>query len=472
MLRRSRVILFIFVYIFLFTVAVSSAAAADAATPDVSVILQPDVEIVFNGGEMVTENALFMSGGTLYVPARFFLESIGAVVQWDSAGAVLTAVWEETRLQIFLKTPGEAKVNGRSISSGGLGRIINDKVYTPLRFLVEALGGAVTWEGDKRRAVIVLEEAPAITYLHADLSAAALGYDFYRGIDLEIETMGIRIGDSSAAVQQVLGEPNHREETVYGCQWWVYNRDPLNYIQVEIEDGIVAALYLYGNEWSFGPIKAGDKLQKLNNFFVLAESFTADKNMKPYKFPRPTLLYPDLLVSFYHDTGAGDALIALRLERLETARERVASFLRFRYAAGGDRSGMDEETMRQAEAADELQLFDLVNVMRAKEGLPPLEWHEGASRTALGHSLEMYIFRYFDHTSPVTGKTLPQRLDDEMVPFRIAAETLCRGQIDAPEAFHDLINSPEHRKAVLDAAYQFAGVGVYGDCFTQNLFSN
>ena len=468
-------IIHVLVALFLFstamTIAVSSAVAADEAVMDASVILQPDVEIIFNGGEMVTENALFMSGGTLYIPARFFLESIGAVVQWDSAGAVLTTVWEGIRLQTFLKSPGEARANGRSINMSGPGRIVNGKVYLPLRFLAETMGGAVTWDVKGRRVEIVLEKAPAITYLRADLSPAALEYDYYRGVGLEIETLGIRIGDSSAAVLQILGEPDLREETIYGSEWWVYYQDPLNYMQVEIEDSIAAALYLYGDDWSFGPIKAGDKLQKLNGFFTLAESFTADKNLKPYKFPRPTLLYPDLLVSFYHDSGAGDALIALRLERLETAKERVSSFLHFRYAAGGDRAGIDEDIMRQAEYTDERQLFDLVNVMRARKGFSPLGWHEGASMAALGHSREMYLYDYFSHTSPVTGKALPQRLDDENVRFRIAAETLCRGQIDAPEAFHDLINSPEHRKAVLDESYQFAGVGVFGDCFTQNFLS-
>jgi uncharacterized protein YkwD len=269
-----------------------------------------------------------------------------------------------------------------------------------------------------------------------------------------------------------LGAPLRQDETIYGYQWWIYNTDPKNFIQVGIDnvDESVVALYIYGEKWSFGPINAGDKLQKISEHFNFDDDFSAGGRPNPYRNIRPSLLYPGMLVTFFHDGVQGDALVALRLEKRETVDEKVSSFFNNRYSISG-RAAVNEGLIRRAEVADERQLFDLVNAARAREGILPLKWHDGVARAALVHSKEMFLLNYFGHISPVTGKNLPQRLDDERVIYVLAAETLGKGQLDAIEAFHDLMNSPEHRARCLYESYHFLGVGVYGDSFTQNFIS-
>ena len=199
-----------------------------------------------------------------------------------------------------------------------------------------------------------------------------------------------------------------------------------------IENDRAVVLYIYGDTWSFGPVKAGDQLGELEKHFETADGLFLEENKTLYKFIRPVILYPGLAATFYYDSGKNDALVALRLEERETAGERLKRFFQFR-SEKGNREAFNPDKMREAEAADERQLFDLVNAARAKEGLPSLGWHEAAGRAARKHSREMYLHDYFSHVSAITGENLGHRLDAEEVDFVLGAENIARGQMDALE---------------------------------------
>ncbi|NLX90302.1 MAG: hypothetical protein GXZ07_01705 [Firmicutes bacterium] len=429
---------------------------------------RPELRIFINDLEMETETPPPLLKGHVYLPGRFFLEALGAMVNWEPATRTVTAVWGEKSLK-FSVGETEALLKGAHVQPEAPAVLIAGRVYLPLRELIESLGGDVYWDGKENRVNITLEEAAVIPFLAGDLPPEYFPGkgDPYSGIDFTVETQGIRLGETDLRVRQVLGEPAGFEETVYGYQWWVYNRDPLNYMLVGIKDARAVALYIYGEQWSFGPVKAGDGLQELKKHFKPADGLYLEENRTFYKYVRPALVFPGLVASFYYDSGKKNALVALRLEERETAEERLKNFFRFR-SAKGDREAWDAGRMLRAEAADERILFDLVNGARAREGLPSLLWHDGAANAARGHSKEMYLHNYFNHVSEVTGKTLAQRLDAEKVDFVLAAENIARGQMDAVEAHHDLMNSPEHRKNILNPELSSLGAGVYGDCFTQN----
>lgn len=458
----------IMIFVLFAPALVSHRAAAENRDFSLFLAFQPELRIFINDLEMETETPPPLLKGHIYLPGRSFLEALGGVVNWDPAARTVTALLGETSLEFFM---GEKEVlqNGTPVQSGAPAVIIAGRAYLPLRFLIESLGGDVYWDGKENRVNITLEEAALIPFLSGELPPEYFPdkRNPYSGIDFAVETQGIRVGESALRVRQVLGEPACREETVYGYQWWVYNSDPLNYILVGIKDERAVALYIYGDQWSFGPVKAGDGLQELKKHFNPADGLYLEENRTFYKYVRPALVYPGLVASFYYDSGKKDALVALRLEERETAGERLKKFFQFR-SAKGDREALDTGRMLRTEAADERLLFDLINGARAREGLPSLVWHDGAANAARGHSKEMYLHNYFSHVSEVTGKTLAQRLDAEKVDFVLAAENIARGQIDAVEAHHDLMNSPEHRKNILNPELSSLGAGVCGDCFTQN----
>lgn len=451
----------------LYTLPAASSAAAEKENPS-AFLLFSEARIFINDLEMKTENRPLSLEGRLFLPGRFFLEALGARVEWNPATYTITAVWEQTRLDIPVGAQ-EVRKNGFPIQLDAPARIIAGRTFLPLRFLIELLGGTVYWDEKDQRVIATLDGAPAIPYLPGGLPPEYMlpPYGWEGEPDLKIETQGIRLGDTASRVLEVLGEPASREETIYGYQWWVYNQNPFDYLQVGIEDGLAVALYIYGEKWSFGPVKSGDRLQELEKHFEPADGLFLEENRTFYKFVRPTLIHGSLVATFYHDSAKEDALVALRLEKGEAAGKRLKNFFAFR-SEKGDRQAFDSKKLQEAEASDERLLFYLVNAARSREGLSPLVWHEATARASRGHSREMYMFNYFSHTSPVSGKTLAQRLDAEKVDFSLATENIARGQLDAMEAHHDLMNSPRHRENILHRELLFLGVGVYGDCFTQN----
>lgn len=106
----------------------------------------------------------------------------------------------------------------------------------------------------------------------------------------------------------------------------------------------------------------------------------------------------------------------------------------------------------------ERELIVAINRERRIGGLPPLSVDPGLSDTARAHSEDMVARRFLSHQSPTAGSPRA-RLDGAGVSFRIAAENVAHGQ--AVEAIHRmLLNSADHRRAILGAQYRRLGVGV------------
>lgn len=118
----------------------------------------------------------------------------------------------------------------------------------------------------------------------------------------------------------------------------------------------------------------------------------------------------------------------------------------------------------------EKQMIELVNNERAKQGIGPLSFNEPLATVARSHSQDMFRRGYFSHYSP-EDKDVGDRLLDADINYNVAGENLAL----APTLIraHDgLINSPGHRRNILDPAFHRIGIGVidggvYGKMFTQ-----
>lgn len=114
----------------------------------------------------------------------------------------------------------------------------------------------------------------------------------------------------------------------------------------------------------------------------------------------------------------------------------------------------------------EFDSFTLINGARTGNGIdPPLELREAVAAVARGHSRNMRQQGFFGHADPA-GQTLVQRLADEGITYRVAAENLARvTNVENPAAWaHDqLMQSAEHRPNILNSDFQFVGVGVVTD---------
>lgn len=83
---------------------------------------------------------------TTLVPLRSIFQALGAEVTWNGAEQTVTAVKGQTsvKLKIGVQT---AFVNGNPVNLQVPGKVINGNTMVPLRFVSEALGSKVGWDG-------------------------------------------------------------------------------------------------------------------------------------------------------------------------------------------------------------------------------------------------------------------------------------------------------------------------------------
>jgi len=114
--------------------------------------------------------------GRTFVPLRFVSEALGCQVDWDNK--TQTAIVEREGTYIEMKI-GSARpvVNGETKTLDAPARVVNQRTMVPLRFVSEALGEYVDWDG-KTRTVYISDVPREVTEPVNDNSGGG-----YRPID-------------------------------------------------------------------------------------------------------------------------------------------------------------------------------------------------------------------------------------------------------------------------------------------------
>ncbi len=111
----------------------------------------------------------------------------------------------------------------------------------------------------------------------------------------------------------------------------------------------------------------------------------------------------------------------------------------------------------------------LANGARADAGcLGTLAWHEGVARVAQGHSEDMRDREYYDHVDRA-GRTPMQRVQAAGIAVSAVAENIAHGQPDASVVFRSWMDSPGHRRNLLNCDYTHHGLGLAGRYWTHVL---
>ena len=87
------------------------------------------------------------------LPVRFVAENLGAAVAWDGATSTATITTDTVEIKITIGADA-ATVNGQSVKLDSHAFIENGRTYLPVRFIAEARGAAVTWDGATSTATI------------------------------------------------------------------------------------------------------------------------------------------------------------------------------------------------------------------------------------------------------------------------------------------------------------------------------
>jgi uncharacterized protein YkwD len=129
------------------------------------------------------------------------------------------------------------------------------------------------------------------------------------------------------------------------------------------------------------------------------------------------------------------------------------------------------ESELKIDFTSEAKMLELVNAERAKVGAKPLRMDATIVPVARAHSKDMFLRGYFAHMNP-DGESPFDRMQNGGVEFTMAGENLALAP-DVDIAHQGLMDSPGHKRNILDGEFGRIGIGIidggfYGKMFTQN----
>jgi len=115
------------------------------------------ITVYVDGKELKFGVKPIVANGITFVPFRPVFEALGLKVEWSKRQNTITGTDADTRIQLTIGRQ-TAVVNGVTKKLDAAPAIVNGNTLVPLRFVGEATGSRVVWNGDKRTIAI---ERPA-----------------------------------------------------------------------------------------------------------------------------------------------------------------------------------------------------------------------------------------------------------------------------------------------------------------------
>lgn len=139
-------------------------------------------------------------------------------------------------------------------------------------------------------------------------------------------------------------------------------------------------------------------------------------------------------------------------------------------STGSSTGGSGNTTNTSGLTADELEVFNLINEQRTKNGLSALKIDSKVQNVARIKAKDMVNNNYFSHTSPTYGSPFDM-LNSFKVSYKTAGENIA-GNSSNSAAVTAWMNSSGHKANILNSSFNYTGVGVvngskYGKIYVQ-----
>ncbi len=105
-----------------------------------------DIAVNLDGQPLATSTAPVQMNGRTLVPLRDIFEALGAQVNWNAAAQTILATRGTTQIGLAINNR-TASVNGAPVMLDQAATLINGRTFVPLRFVAEATGAKVDWNG-------------------------------------------------------------------------------------------------------------------------------------------------------------------------------------------------------------------------------------------------------------------------------------------------------------------------------------
>lgn len=137
---------------------------------------------------------------------------------------------------------------------------------------------------------------------------------------------------------------------------------------------------------------------------------------------------------------------------------------------GGASSGGTTTDNISKLTSDELEVFNLINAQRTKNGLSALKIDSEVQNVARIKAQDMVNNNYFSHNSPIYGSPFDM-LKSFKVSYKTAGENIA-GNSSNQAAVNAWMNSSGHKANILNNGFNYTGIGVvkgskYGKIYVQ-----
>lgn len=292
-------------------------------------------------------------------------------------------------------------------------------------------------------------------------------------LDIDRPSKGISsyIGKSSKHWIEQYGEPERKEPSAYGYEWWIYNASYAHFTMIGVKDDKVVQVYAAGAATDVTPYKIGQSLDEIYRFTILENEVTVKYGANVYTFnvtaedmdKRILVKFDGVYAQLYIDS-TDRVLEAVRFMDAETLIRHHPYDMMF----SGELLPIQvpSSTMQQSiDQANAKQIADLVNIYRLRHESKPLSINPQASIVAGTNSEDMARQNF--SSEEIEFKELHARLQERNILFKEAAVNTAARYYDAAETAHGWINSDIHRKTLLNDQYTETGVGAFGKYYTQ-----
>ena len=137
--------------------AAVSAVAQSTARPSEQTVTTDGIKVILDGKRLVFDVPPQNVNGRMLVPLRAIFEEMSASIDYDPATQTVTATKEDTVVVLTIGGTSPT-INGVIVSIDQPGIIVDGRTLAPLRFVAEAFGGTVAWDGTTQTATIMTRE--------------------------------------------------------------------------------------------------------------------------------------------------------------------------------------------------------------------------------------------------------------------------------------------------------------------------
>lgn len=288
--------------------------------------------------------------------------------------------------------------------------------------------------------------------------------------------LAVTIGKSKDDITKQFGKPTRKDLSSYGYEWWIYYESDREYFQLALEDGKVVSAYGIGEDVDVSPFKIGQPIDQIYSSLHVEPFVDITYKGNSYRFElseedmniKPLIKLGDIHVQLYLDKFSGSVSSVRFLDD-----ETLLKLRPYELSYGGELLEYElltEKERMKVESGNEMQIFDITNIIRARYHLPKLIWDHTAADVAYLHSRDMSDRDYFSHVSETEGD-LANRLQEGGVEYSSAGENIAYNYIDAIAVTEGWLNSKGHRDVLLNEEFTHLGVGVYEKYYTQNFIT-